>query len=129
MSERKAYPSDLSDAEWQQVEALAPGPLPGGRPAKYVEAALRGKVRRAAGKKPAPTAAIIDSQAVKTSDAGGQEALMCPKANHWPQATYPGRHPGPDLAGQRHGGQRAGPRRRAFALLPNLASADWGECA
>ena len=32
---------------------------------------LRGKVRRATGKKPAPTAAIIDSQAVKTSDAGG----------------------------------------------------------
>ena len=118
MSERKAYPSDLSDAEWQQVEPLVPGPLPGGRPAKYerreiinailyvlrsgcawrmmphdlppketayayferwredgtweqIEAALRGKVRRAAGKRPAPTAAIIDSQAVKTSDQGG----------------------------------------------------------
>ena len=118
MSERKAYPSDLNDAEWQQVEPLVPGPLPGGRPAKYerreiinailyvlrsgcawrmmphdlppketayayferwsedgtweqIEKVLRGKVRRAAGKKPAPTAAILDSQAVKTSDAGG----------------------------------------------------------
>ena len=118
MSERKAYPSDLNDAEWAQVEPLVPAPLPGGRPAKYerreilnailyvlrsgcawrmmphdlppketayayferwsedgtwekIEAVLRGKVRRAAGKKPAPTAAILDSQAVKTSDQGG----------------------------------------------------------
>ena len=118
MSKRKACPSDLSDAEWQQIESLVPRPLPGGRPAKYerreivnavlyvlrsgcawrmmphdlppketayayferwsedgtweqIEAELRNKVRRVAGKKPAPTAAIIDSQAVKTSDAGG----------------------------------------------------------
>ena len=128
MSERKAYPRDLSDAEWQQVEPLVPGPLPGGRPARYerreiinailyvlrsgcagrmrphdlppketasacferwsedgaweqIERILRGKGRRAAGKKPAPTAALLDCQAVKTSDGGGPGGFDVAKNN------------------------------------------------
>ena len=36
-----------------------------------IEETLRARVRKAAGKRPAPTAAIMDSQAVKTSDQGG----------------------------------------------------------
>lgn len=118
MSERQAYPSDMSDEQWQQIEKLVPGPLPGGRPPKYerreivnailyvlragcawrlmphdlpqwetpyvcfttwsedgtwelIEEVLRGRVRKTEGRNPAPTAAIIDSQAVKTSDQGG----------------------------------------------------------
>lgn len=118
MSERKAYPSDLSDAQWELIKDLVPETLPGGRPPKYtrrevvnailyilrggcawrmmphdlppketayacyalwskngtwtlIEETLRARVRKAAGKKPAPTAAIMDSQAVKTSDQGG----------------------------------------------------------
>ena len=34
MSERQVYPSDMSDEQWQQIEKLVPGPLPGGRPPK-----------------------------------------------------------------------------------------------
>lgn len=32
---RKAYPSDLSDAEWSLLEPYIPQPLPGGRPAVH----------------------------------------------------------------------------------------------
>ena len=32
---RRAYKSDLSDAEWNILEPLVPSPLPGGRPAKW----------------------------------------------------------------------------------------------
>ena len=167
MSERKAYPSDLTDAEWAQIEPLVPGPLPGGRPAKYerrelihailyvlrsgcawrlmphdlppkerayayferwsedgtwekIEAALRGKVCRAAGKKPAPTAAILDSQAVKTSDAGGPRGFDVAK---------------PPIGRKRHllvdtlgliwlvhvtAASVQGPRRRAAPVRPSL---------
>lgn len=31
---RKPYPSDLTDAQWQLIEPLLPGPKPGGRPRK-----------------------------------------------------------------------------------------------
>lgn len=33
--ERKAYPSDVRDAEWQRLEAWIPAPKTGGRPAKH----------------------------------------------------------------------------------------------
>lgn len=36
-----------------------------------IEAKVRGKVRKAVGRKPTPTAVVIASQARKTSDAGG----------------------------------------------------------
>lgn len=118
MSQRKAYPSDLSEAQWELIEKLVPETKPGGRPPTHprrevvnailyvlrsgcawrmmphdlppketayacfalwsrdgtwtlIEETLRLKVRKAAGKKPAPTAAIMDSQSVKTSDQGG----------------------------------------------------------
>lgn len=32
---RRAYPSDLTDAEWAILEPLIPPPKPGGRPAKH----------------------------------------------------------------------------------------------
>lgn len=33
--ERKAYPSDLSDREWDVLKAYVPEPLPGGRPSEH----------------------------------------------------------------------------------------------
>lgn len=47
---------------------------------------LRAKVRRAAGKKPKPTAAILDSQSVKTTEQGGPRGTDAGKKNRRPQA-------------------------------------------
>src|SRR3954467_6483803 len=33
--ERKAYPSDLTDAQWRLIDPLLPPAKPGGRPRKY----------------------------------------------------------------------------------------------
>jgi transposase len=41
-----------------------------------VHDALRAKAREKAGRKEAPSAAILDSQSVKTTEKGGQKALM-----------------------------------------------------
>ncbi len=115
---RKAYPSDLSDAEWQTIESLIPPAKPGGRPRKYamreilnaifyilcsgcawrmlphdlptwqtvyhyfrqwkgdgtwerMNQTLRIRLRVAAGREAEPSAAIVDSQSVKTTAVKG----------------------------------------------------------
>lgn len=118
---RRAYPTDLTDAQWRVLEPLLPPAKPGGRPRttdmrellnaifyhlrtggtwrmlphdllpwgtvhyyyrrwrrdgswQQMHDALYGAVRRAAGRAPTASAAIVDSQSVKTTEKGGSVA-------------------------------------------------------
>lgn len=53
-----------------------------------IHAKLRERVRRQAGKTPKPTAAILDSQSVKTTEQGGPRGYDAGKKNRRPQATH-----------------------------------------
>ncbi len=124
--ERRAYPSDLTDAQWQIIEPLLPPPKPGGRPRttklrevvnavfylsrsgcswrmlphefppwgtvhyyarrwrrdstwEGVMNALREQVRKQSGRQATPSAAIIDSQSVNTTEKGGHAATTQPR--------------------------------------------------
>jgi len=54
------YPSDLTDELWKLIEPMIPPAKPGGRP------------RTTNVRKPSPSAAVIDSQSVKTVEKGGR---------------------------------------------------------
>ena len=48
---------------------------------------LRDRVRRQAGRTPKPSAAVLDSQTVKTTEQGGPRGYDAGKKSHRPQAT------------------------------------------
>jgi len=123
---RKAYPTDLKDAEWEILRPLLPDAKPGGRPRSVdlreilnaifyrersgcawemlphdlppaktvydyfnkwsqdgtwerINARLVRRVRQSEGRDPEPSAAIIDSQSVKTTERGANAASMRPR--------------------------------------------------
>lgn len=120
---RAAYPSDLTDGQWQLVEPYIPPAKDGGRPRttdlrevlnailyllrsgcawrsmphdfpvwgtvyyyfwsfrragvwSRIHEALRDRVRQQDGREVSPSAAIIDSQSVKTTEKGGSAVMM-----------------------------------------------------
>ena len=120
---RAPYPSDLTDAQWQEIEPLVPAAKPGGRPREVamgeilnvifyvvrggigwralphdfppwptvyyyyciwrnhgtwhrIHDARRDRVRQADGREVSPSAAIIESQRVKTTEKRGLAATM-----------------------------------------------------
>ncbi len=147
---RKAYPSDLTEKQWELLEPLIPAisqeaanvvytrreivngilyVLRSGCPWRLVPhdlpawgtvywyfrrwrdegvwdqvlAALRMQVRKKEGRNAEPTAAIIDSQSVKTSAVRGPEkGYDAGKKNLGAQASRPGRHARPSAGRQSH---------------------------
>lgn len=138
MSERKPYPSDLTDLQWDNIEHLFPRPRTrAGRPRTYpvreivnavfylarsgcawrmlphdfppwktvsyyfytwrdkgvwegLHGVLRADIRRLEEREDTPSAAVLDSQSVKTTEAGGPKGYDAGKKNRRPQAARPG---------------------------------------
>jgi putative transposase len=134
---RKPYPTDLTDEQWERLAPYVPAAKPGGRPRRvdireilngiwYVLRAgcawrllphdlppwptvysyvrrwrldgtwqrlhdrIRQELRLQEGRLEQPSAAVLDSQSVKTTDRGGDRGYDAGKKNRRPQAARAG---------------------------------------
>src|SRR5229473_6027914 len=68
------YPSDLTDDEWAYVEPLIPPAKRGGN-LDRIHHALYVACREQGEREASPTAAIVDSQSVKSAEKGGPASI------------------------------------------------------
>lgn len=82
----------------------------------HINDSLRARARQAKGRHPEPSAGIIDSQSVKTTEAGGERGFDGGKKGHRTQVTHLDRYRREFGGGDRARGEYPGPGWRGLGI-------------